>query len=118
RPGHPVEHRVGLLRGGAAIEEDQPVAVDFFRENREIGADGLEIKGHGPFLWPTPPCPPPKGEGKDGVRPCNKLPSPSWGGWQQPGGGVPPSLPRQPSVHHALQCRVHRFVRDRIEQLR
>jgi hypothetical protein len=43
---HAVEHRVRLLRRGAGVEIDQPVPVDLFREDREVGSDLGEIEGH------------------------------------------------------------------------
>ena len=38
-----VEHRARLLRRGAVVEIDQRLAVDLARQDREIGADRLNV---------------------------------------------------------------------------
>src|SRR5215213_2472222 len=45
-PVHLVEHGVRLLRRRATVEIDQPVPEDLFFEDREVGADGVELEGH------------------------------------------------------------------------
>src|SRR5512134_2009698 len=40
-----VEYGTRLLRRGAVVEIDEPLAVDFAGQNREIGADRLDVEG-------------------------------------------------------------------------
>ena len=40
-----VEHRARLLRRGAVVEIDQRLAVDLAEQDREVGADGLDVVG-------------------------------------------------------------------------
>ena len=45
-----VEHRARLLRRGAVVEIDQRLAVDLAEQDREIGADRLDVVGAPPAL--------------------------------------------------------------------
>ena len=40
-----VEHELRLLRRGAVVEIDEVLAVDLAREDREVGADRLDVEG-------------------------------------------------------------------------
>ena len=46
---HRVNNGLRLLRRGAVVEIDQRLAIHFARENREVGADGLDVEGKGHF---------------------------------------------------------------------
>ena len=45
--GDRVDHRVGLLRGGGVVEVRERLAVDGTLQDREIGADFLQVVGGG-----------------------------------------------------------------------
>ena len=42
-----VEHGSRLLRRGAVVEIDERLAMDLLRQDREVGADGIDVIGNG-----------------------------------------------------------------------
>src|SRR5207344_2415009 len=41
-----IEHKLRLLRRGAVVEIDEGAPMDLLRQDREVGADGIDVVGN------------------------------------------------------------------------